>query len=99
MDLNGKECRATKAVEVLNAISEYRKFIEDSGRKWKIEEGLQALQIDAGWLTDGFTFSVIQFFLFHRHAPQEAFKEPYARQPAWWVDVSTVLDGLFGVSL
>jgi hypothetical protein len=95
--LTGETVRTTEAKQIVEALSRYRSFVEGSGKTWKIEEGLQALQIKAGWLADGFSLSVIRFFLFNRHSPQTAFPGSYLVQPAWWVDVSSVLDGVFGL--
>jgi len=81
--------------EIFDAIESYREMVQGDERDWKLKDALAALHIDPSWLTDDFSLSVIQMFLFYRSNPHEAFAVPYTEQPAVWVQSVSVLQGIF----
>jgi hypothetical protein len=86
-------------IEHLLALEKYRGEVDAAGRKWDAVQAMAALQIDPGWFYDRVTMDMIQWFLFYKQAPHEAFDVPMSDQPQAWVDVSTMLSGVLGVSL
>ena len=95
--INGK--LVTAEDDVLKALDDHRDFIESVDRKWKMDEALSALGIDAGWFFEPFVFDIIRRYLYYRKAPHNAFPGYVDEHPMIWVESSKVLDGVFGVSL
>jgi hypothetical protein len=98
-DKHGKPVTVHTQSEILTVLEEYRKWTDDQGVKWKMEEALKALSINPSHLVEPWILELIQQFLFYRNAPHAAYGVPYDQQPSTWVDASGILGGIFSVSL